>query len=99
MPTDTNKAIALKVKLSTKALKIDNFSFQISCLNDLGPLNLVPTVENLLADSVFPKDGPLHSASIKSDQFAVASSSLQELQKFAYKFNTQLFTQKRQFKI
>ena len=102
VPTDTNRAIALKAKSSTKALKIMDY-FSVPNLKSQWPcikchVNLAPTVENCLLTQSF-QNGPLHSVAIKSDWFAGASSSLLELQKFAYKFNAQLFAQKRQFKM
>ena len=40
------------------------------------------------------QNDPLHSVAANPDWFAIASSSLQELQKFAYKFNAQFFLTK-----
>ena len=51
------------------------------------------------APSQFSQNGPLHSVETNPDCFAIASLSLQELQNFAYKFNAQFFTPKRQSKM
>ena len=83
-----------QARLSYKALKImDNFSVPISSLNGprlKGHADLALTFENCLLTRFLPQ-GPLHFVAANPDCFAVASLSLQELQKFAYKFNTRDF--------